>query len=238
MRRLAFALGVIASIALAGPGAEARASCRSFHIAPTELTHRAPEAGLVSHMAVLRRPQQPDDLPSHDLKHFPYRFLAVDYVRKVAQVGSTSYYLIPGSPTFMHLSRRCLRRLSPHRRRVEQRIEREQRARSRVIGLGQFEFGRIGGAGSCCADLDALLANRTIQTTGSGHSVVTGLVPDGVASVTLRWHRGPSERNATVVNNFWRARVPLSAPRAFPHSTIWRDAGGHLVKSFREPGGR
>jgi hypothetical protein len=72
---------------------------------------------------------------------------------------------------------------------------------------------------------------------GNHHSTVTAFVPDGVVSVTLRWHRGP-ERNATVSNNFWHTTVPRSAPRAFPHSTIWRDADGHVVKSFRVPGGR
>jgi hypothetical protein len=237
MRRLAFALGVIAVLLLAGPSGAAQARCRVSQ-PHTRITHRAPAAGLVSNMAVLRRPQQAGDLPAHEIGGFPFRLLARDYVRKLATVGGTSYYLIPASLSYPHLSRACLRQLSPHRRRIERRRERNARKRSREIGVGVFEFGRVGGGGGCCGDLHALLNNRTIQTAGDGHSTVTGLVPDGVASVTLRWHRGPSERSAIVANNFWRVRVPLSAPRAFPHSTIWRDAAGHLVKSFREPGGR
>jgi hypothetical protein len=238
MRRLAFAVGLVAGICLLAGGGAAQARC-SLDIPPPTVTHRAPPAELLSRLAVLRRPQQPGDIPAFDFKAFPYHLLARDYIRKLGSVGGTGYYLIPGSPASFHVPRRCQSHLSPHQRRVQQRIEREQRKRSRTIGLGMFAFNRRGGGGGgCCSDLHALLSNRTVQTSGiAGHSVVSALVPDGVASVTVRWHRGP-ERNATVANNFWRVTVPLSAPRAFPHSTIWRDADGHLVKSFRAPGGR
>src|SRR3954470_24672587 len=222
MRRLAFAVGMLASFLLAGPADAAQPDCRSVHVSPTTITHRAPPAALVDHMAVLRRPQEPGDLSGLDLEGFPFRFLARDYVRKLADAGGMTYYLVPGSTAFFRLPKRRLRRLSPHQRRLEQRAERQERKRSRTIGLGVFSFGNGGGGGGCCADAHALFANRTVQTSGSGHSVVSALVPDGVASVTLRWHRGP-ERNAVVANNFWHTTVPLSAPRAFPHSTIWRD---------------
>jgi hypothetical protein len=238
MRRLAFAVGVVAVSLLLGAVGVAQADCNNVHLSPPRITHSAPPAGLVSRMAVLRRPQQEGDLPDLDFKSFPFHLVARDYVRKLAEVGGFKYYLIPASPAFFRTPRRCLHQLSPHQRRVQRRNEREGRKRSRTIGLGMFDFGRVGGGGGCCADLHSLLSGRTVQTSGiRGHSVVSALVPDGVASVTLRWHRGP-ERNATVANNFWRVTVPLSAPRAFPHSTIWRDADGHLVKSFREPGGR
>src|SRR3954452_13575976 len=202
MRRLAFALGVITALLLVGPSGVAEASCW-VETPPTRVTHRAPTAGLVSNMAVLRRPQEAGDLPGHQFAGFPFRLVARDYIRKLATVGGTSYYLIPVSLSFPHLSRACLRQLSPHRRRIERRREAQERKRSREIGVGVFEFDRVGGAGGCCSDLHALLNNRSIMTVGDGHSTVTGLVPDGVASITLRWHRGP-ERDATVANNFWR----------------------------------
>jgi hypothetical protein len=222
---------------IAAPTAMAAPGCR-VHEAPTKVTHRAPPTGLVSNMEVLRRPQRPDDLPDHDIARSPWRLLAIDYVRKLGEgPDGETYYLIPGSITYSHLSKTCLRRLSPGQRRLQRRAEREQRARSKVIGLGVFEYGRGGGGGGCCSDLHALLSNRTTMSIGDHRSTVTSLVPDGVASVTLRWHRGP-ERNVTVHDNFWLTTVPLSAPRAFPDSTIWRDAGGHLIRSFREPRGR
>ena len=231
---------MLAATALAVPAASG-ANCRNPHFPPTKLTHRAPPQGLVSRMAVLRRPKQAEDKPPVKLALFPYRLLAIDYIRKVGEgPDGEGYYIVPGSVGYPRLPRRCLRRLSPHRRRVEQRIERQARKRERVIALGMFEWGSSGGGGGggCCSDAHALVSNRTIQTSGfHGHSTVTGLVPDGVASVTLRWHRGP-ERNATVANNFWLTTAPYSAPRAFPTTTIWRDAAGHLVKSFRERGGR
>jgi hypothetical protein len=242
MRRLRFALVAFAAAILVAPAASA-ANCRNPHFPPTKITHRAPPRALVDNMAVLRRAQQDGDIPPVKLELFPFRLFAIDYVRKLGEgPHGESYYIVPGSIAYPHLPKRCLRRLSPRRRRIEHRLEQQGRKRERIIGLGLFEFdfgsrGVQGGGGGCCADAHALFANRTVQTSGSGHSTVTGLVPDGVVSVTLRWHRGP-ERNVTVANNFWLTTVPLSAPRAFPHSTIWRDAEGHVVKSFRQPGGR
>lgn len=242
MRRIAIAVVVLAAAALAAPAASLGATCH-IRFPPVKVTHRAPPHGLVTRMAVLRRPQRHDDKPPVRLSLFPFRLLAIDYTRKLGEgPDGESYYLVPGSVGFPRTPRRCLRHLSPHQRRVEQRIRRQARRRERVIGLGMFEVsnsprGGTGGGG-CCSDAHALVSNRTTQTSGvSGHSTVTGLVPDGVASVTLRWHRGP-ERNAAVANNFWVTSVPRSAPRAFPTTTIWRGADGHLVKSFREPGGR
>jgi hypothetical protein len=242
MRKCAAAITIV-GVVLLMPGAASPAgrSCRSFQPPPTKVVHRAPPADLVSRMAVLRRPQQPGDLPDHDLTSGGFlHLLAIDYVRKLGtgRHGET-YYLVPGSVSVLIPPRRCLRGLSPHVRRVQARIRRQEIKRSRTIGLGTFEFGpALGGGGGGFADAHALLHNRTIFTSGNPHgATVSALVPDGVASVTLRWHRGP-ERNVTVANNFWLTTVPRSAPRAFPHSTIWRDAAGHLVRSFREPGGR
>jgi hypothetical protein len=189
-------------------------------------------------MAVLRRPQQAGDLPGHDLRGGFFHLLAIDYVRKLgAGRHGETYYVIPGSANVLLPPRRCLRGLSPRQRRALERSRREQTRRQRIIGLSVFGFGPRSGGGSGFADAHALLNNRTVLTSGGAHgSTVTALVPDGVASVTLRWHRGPHERNVKVTNNFWLITVPLSAPRAFPNSTIWRNADGHLVKSFRERG--
>src|SRR3954451_12390861 len=165
MRRLACALGVIAVLLLAGPGEATAANC--YTSSPhTRVTDRAPAAGLVSNMAVLRRPQEAGDLPGHQFAGFPFRLVARAYTRKLATVGGTSYYLIPASLSFPHLSRACLRQLSPHRRRIERRREAQERKRSREIGVGVFEFDRVGGAGGaggCCSDLHALLNNRSIM---------------------------------------------------------------------------
>src|SRR3954451_14856787 len=124
MRRLGFALGLAATVLLVVPaGAAARVGCQA-HFAPTRITHRAPATGLLSRMAVLRRPQAPDDLPSpHFGEGFPLHLLARDYIRKAADGGGTSYYLVPASISYPRLSKACLRHLSPHRRRVEQRRE-------------------------------------------------------------------------------------------------------------------
>jgi hypothetical protein len=237
MRKCALAIA-IAGVVLLMP-ASASPARRSCNQQPTtHVTHRAPPAELVSQMAVLRRPQQPDDLPDHDLTGGLFHLLAIDYVRKLgAGRHGETYYLVPGSGNSAIPPDRCLRGLSPHQRRVLARSRREQRKRQRIIGLGMFEFGPRSGGGSGFADAHALLNNRTVLTSGDAHgATVSALVPDGVASVTLRWHRGPNERNVKVTNNFWLITVPLSAPRAFPNSTIWRDADGHLVRSFRERG--
>jgi hypothetical protein len=232
MRAHALVLAICLGAVL-GWASEAQARCR-LHQAPTKVTHRAPPAGLLSHLAVLRRPQEPADIPAD--KHFGHglRLLAIDYVRRLGVgLNGESYYLVPGSFAALRHSRGCLRGLSPGRRRLEQRIEREARRRERTIGLGLFQVGARANGGSGFADLHGLLANETGLTFGTDRrSTTMALVPDGVASVTLRWHHG-FERNPPVANNFWVTKVPFGADRAFPVSTIWRAADGTRVTSFR-----
>jgi hypothetical protein len=241
MRKCAVAITIAGAVLLMPSPASATSRTCNLDLPPTRIVHRAPPADLVSRMAVLRRPQQPGDLPDHDLAGGDFlHLLAIDYVRKLGsgRHGET-YYLIPGSSNIFLPPKRCLHGLSAHQRRVLARNRREERKRRRTIGLGLFEYGPAsGGGGGGFADAHALLNNRTVLTSGNPHgATVSALVPDGVVSVTLRWHRGP-ERNLAVTNNFWLTTVPRSAPRAFPDSTIWRDAAGHLVRSFRERSGR
>ncbi len=65
-----------------------------------------------------------------------------------------------------------------------------------------------------------------------------GVVPDGVALVTMRFSPLKGKRfpptTAIVVRNIW-ALVP--PPRAyFPSAWIWRDAAGHVLKTIPGPG--
>jgi len=84
---------------------------------------------------------------------------------------------------------------------------------------------------------------------GSIGSRLNGLVPDGVASVTLEFpkviDRGkyykptvfPSAFTTTVEvhDNALSVVVPRSAPDAFPHRMVWRDADGAVIHTYTDP---
>jgi hypothetical protein len=84
--------------------------------------------------------------------------------------------------------------------------------------------------------------------TGSGPntSFVAGIVPDGVASVTLHYNAGPlggySHKHALAanvttkaVNNVIVAIVPRPGGNAWPSTITWRAANGKIIKTIREP---
>jgi hypothetical protein len=83
----------------------------------------------------------------------------------------------------------------------------------------------------------------------TAHAHLTGLVPDGVAKVTLeyprvvprgRWYKPTVYRRAyqvtlTVVDNVLSARVPRPPTDAFPNRMVWRAADGAVVRTVRAP---
>jgi hypothetical protein len=205
-------MGRIAAIAcvalLLSAGAAEASTCNPLRQQKTRKVHKAPPTNLLDRMAILRRPKQAGDDP-------PYLALsgtvAIDYTRKLADgPGGRAYYLVPGKLP-------C--------------------SRTRAIGLGVWEFDGKGGGGGGYGDAHALVNNLLLGSEGDRHrTFVHGLVPDGVATVTVRWHGLTVQRDLTVANNFWVTRAPRgSGESGFPTTTIWRGADGHTVKSFRQP---
>jgi len=70
----------------------------------------------------------------------------------------------------------------------------------------------------------------------ANHSLyLHGIVPSGVATVTLHRTANPSyTTTATVINNVWVARLPINTVNAaFPLEYIWRSAQGTVIKTLQ-----
>jgi hypothetical protein len=190
-------------------------------------------------MEVLRRPQTDADRAFLDRFHgLGMRTILGPSVRVLGPgPDGTQFYLVPGTFSYPHLPKRCLRRLSPHRQRVIRRIERNARKRAREVGLSVFGLGPdgAGGGGGGGGALHALLNNRTTLTQGQrdGSAIVSALVPDGVATVELVFDR-LVHRTVTPASNFWSVKVPLGPTHAFPAITVWKAADGTVLKRFRD----
>jgi hypothetical protein len=229
MRRAA----LLACLVAVGAASSAQAECWPFQEGVRRV-HTAPPQELLDRLAILRRPKQAGDDPPFLA---PSGTIAIDYVRRLGEgPHGRVYYLVPGKLTPRHLPARCFRGLTPRQRRNQRGIERRERRRK--IGLGLLEADpRGGGGGGGYADLRDLMNNYVLGSDGGRHRAnLHGMVPDGVASVTLRWHGLTVQRDVTVANNFWVTRAPRgSGQSGLPTTTIWRGPDGHVVKSFRQP---
>jgi hypothetical protein len=237
LRALAGSAVVVVTLALA-PVAGAADCDPIFPQGPTRVVDTPPPADLLAHLEVLRRPQNGAD------RAFAVRFNGSGIFRTILgpsirllgrSDNGTDFYLVPGTQTYPRLRRRCLRGLSPRRRRAEER----RRRQSRTVRLSTFGVSPSGGSGGGGgADLRGLLSNRTTLTMGQrdGSAIASGLAPDGVATIELVFE-GLNHRTSSVANNFWWAQVPLSPPHAFPVVTVWKAADGTVVKRFRDQGG-
>jgi hypothetical protein len=239
-RSLAFVASMAVMAALAPAAQAADRSCRPPGPKPTRVVQTPPSADLLGRMEVLRRPQSDADRAYLDrLQHSLFQpTISGPYVRVLGRTADdTEVVLVPGTQQYPILPRRCLRGLSPGRRRAQRDLrKRAHEIRLTVVGFGA---GGMGGWGAGSADARALVNNRTTVTIGQqwGGSIVNGLAPDGVATIDLTFTRGEARR-ATVANNFWSTVVSTSAPHAFPVRTVWRAADGSVVKTFRDDAGR
>jgi hypothetical protein len=131
--------------------------------------------------------------------------------------------------------------------------ERRDDARTRPPGICLTGFGPTGGGGGCGGTAAQIEDGRFVITGGPGiagnrHSgTVQMIVPDGVASVTLRYPPGPANGftpkiispaftlSTRVVNNVMLANVPRNSGGGAiskPTVMVWRAADGHIIKTF------
>jgi hypothetical protein len=115
-----------------------------------------------------------------------------------------------------------------------------------IYSLDQGGFG----AGGTAATIEAgkgLGLGGAATGQGPNTSFVAGVVPDGVASVTLHYSAGPlggyshkhvAAANITTkpVNNVIIAIVPRPTGNALPSTITWRAADGRIIKTISEPG--
>ncbi len=193
----------------------------------------------------------------------------VRYIRLARVIDGESFYLVPvASVGFPALSQavaaRCYRLQVAALRKALPTVPASERAATLRYGDAQFAVARYnltvsslhegifvvsrrpgGGGGMDGGDSPATLA-RTGMLGGGGSPagiVMDGIVPDGVATVTLRFpatrHAGRHvpALNATgrVVNNVFVIPVPTPFERGgWPVAAVWRSTSGRVIKTVDE----
>lgn len=242
MARRTIALAVTVAVLAIAPAADAR-TCRPQQSPGGQIVETPPPAALLSRLEVLRRPQSEADRSVLERLRWPFlRTISGPYVRVLGRTADdTEVVLVPGTQNFALRPRRCLRELSPRDRRFEERQRRRARRHWREVrlSLAGYAAHERGGWAAGSIDARALVNNRTTSTVGQqwGGAIVSGLAPDGVATIELTF-ANDEIRVIDVASNFWSAVVNLAAPRAFPVRTVWRAADGSVVKTFRDEPGR
>lgn len=234
-------------------------------------TDAPPSPELLAAFAILRRPQTESERIPDERMRFPigtvyrgaYRIATSDsgrqYLLVVAQngIGSTprppecadafrSHFedeLTGRGARFKREARRALRRI------IRDEWSGDPDATLPLEGLYLFDYrdGRIGGGGGG-GTLESLWEYAPTGSTGDRtSSIVSALVPDGVATVELTFPRvvsrgryRPPKRYARTVavtapvrDNVISVRVPRPPQGAFPTRTVWKGAGGETIKVFR-----
>jgi hypothetical protein len=197
------------------------APSRSTHlpIATTSCTFRRqpetragrPSRSLLSILGVLRRPASHADMLGSWFRAFPGESVYIADVRLARVVDGSSFYVIPyrftpcGKPT-----------LKPY---------------------DTLEFWLVHRVGGRALDGGAVGGERASQIQQAGlflpprDGFVAGVVPDGVANVTLRY---PTATVSITPNgNVIAANVGDLRDPYRPLSIVWRSANGTILRTFR-----
>lgn len=256
--------------------AAVRRSCR-FDGRPTALpdTHDTPSQPVLDLIASLRRPASAADaLPAGSPLLLGFGATYVDYVRRATAANGQRFSIVIARsvrPSF-RISAACLdaehaellrllrgkpRRLrsvtlhafSTVRQGQERNSEQPTTPQDGIYLFTRNANGSGGGGGGGDAGWFAT-HGIFVSHGGSGHGAqLDGLVPDGVASVTLEYPkrvgRGryykPAEfpsafsRTVRVRENVLSVRVPRDAGDAFPARMVWRAADGSVLRIVKRP---
>jgi hypothetical protein len=236
-------------------------------------THDAPSQAVLDVLAPLRRPATPAELQPDAHPHVGFGGETyVDYVRHVTTAGGHPLTIVISRsvrPLFrlpsrcydaeharlVHLLRDKPRKLRSATLEEFSRLRQDQEAAANdqpttpVDGIFLFDDGGGGGG----ADVASFKERGVFNSRGGGprageRSRLNGLVPDGVASITLEYpktvSRGPNykptvfpsafTKTVAVQDNAISVRIPRGAADAFPHRMVWRDAAGAVVHTFTE----
>jgi hypothetical protein len=182
---------------------------------PSSTSQAAPERSLLASFAVLRRPREPgDSLGSRRYLSFNQEVF-VRYIRRARVVAGIAYYVIraifatcePG-PAYWGVS---------------------------FEDMAASGTGPGGGTDAKAASVEQ--RGLFLGTGSRNGQTLAGLVPDGVATVALRFAADPvaaiSTRtlNAKVIDNVVVVSVRGRLGSALPVGMVWRAASGEIVKT-------
>jgi hypothetical protein len=233
------AIGVLALPQAAGAASAAqqktcsRALKRQFSHSPRRLT-TAPPATLTSILGVLQRPATPaDEIPAEALVGIvPYAYSALwlGSVRLLDTVGDKRYFLIPGvydPPSFPEV---CVKLEPPRVRHLSQKGP-QLGPYGPVVTLEPYSSHETGGIPFTASEIQAGTANEPAPGRSGSTTAFYGLVPDGVASVTVTAGGAPPT-SVPVANNFFLAQIPaLHANTPYTITQQWYAADGTLIKT-------
>ncbi len=186
----------------------------------------APGRSLLAILGVLRRPQTAADTLPPEVGRTGDTF--VHYVRRTRVIDGRSYYIYPAltgcSPGHVGLMDIATN-----------------------VDLGAGIVGGVGGGGGGAANIEAGEHVSTGPPGSATSATITMIVPDGVATVTLRYPAGrasgyspkvspPFTVTSPVVGNELVVTVPRSGgggPIRAPSAMIWRAASGRVVRRFK-----
>lgn len=191
-----------------------------------------PSKSLLSILAILRRPATAADaIPQQLAGRGLTRDVFVHYIRRTRVIDGSPYYVYPAivGGCGVEKQHEGMMELATH------------------IDLGGGAIGGTGGGGATAAEIEQGYDAGTGPPGSSTSATVTMIVPDGVASVTLRYPAGrasgyskkispPITITTTPVNNMLVLRVPRSAGGGpiWTPMMIWRAANGHIIKTFNK----
>jgi len=247
--------------------------CRpTFHRPSSKITHDAPVQPTLDAVAALRRPAQPADALPHGFPAPSYGETYVDYTRVVTSASGKAFYLVVARntpvayrPTDVCLDTQhtqllklvgrkppllrvtALREFRKLRRDLEDRPTPSTTPQDALFLFSKGPSGGGGGGGSIGSFMKYGLF---MSSSRAGNATLTGLVPDGVATVTLeypkrasrgRWYkpviyRSAYTRTVRVQQNVLVVHVPRGAGDALAPRMIWRSADGKVVRVVKRPG--
>jgi hypothetical protein len=233
-----------------------------------------PSQSLLDTFAIFRRPATDEDRAAQDTPELiPADGIYVDYERIAHAADGRRYLIVPsqGSVHIDPLPDSCLQRIHKALRRslhgetpaVQRRalhfynsmVRNEHRLAHRKPQEGLFLFahnadGTGGGGGGTNV---TYIREHGMFTSGGrtgASAVLSGLIPDGVATIDFtfaRVHSRGRDHKPRVYPSVIRTAVPVqdnvvaldvkrSAEDAFPSKMVWRDSAGAVVRVVRLPG--
>jgi hypothetical protein len=216
--RLTVAVAVAGVLAVGvGPGGSASAARLACADHQPATTTGSPPASLLKILGVLR--SRATQVAANQVPlRIPNSNLYVDYIRRARTAyGRTYYVYVAGAP-------RLLLCASPR------------------LTVGGWLLSAGGVAGPYTAN-DVEDADAIGELGGQAPSIVSGLVPDGVATVAFSYKAGSvngfshkvlpaATITARVVNNVVVASVPRGGNTALNATIVWRSATGKVIKTI------
>jgi hypothetical protein len=242
-------------IAAAARQVEGSGTCRPVVRGGPMVIHGSPGPALLATLGVLKRPAT-----TADQSKIPFGAAGMPiyagYTRRTLVANGVAYYIAAGrdDPSFGSPPARCFALQAAALKRSLPRIpvalraptlalqaqllarDRQLLQRKPVDSICVAEVRGNGGGSDCGLTVAAIKHGVPVSNDQGTYS---GVVPDGVATVTLRVPasagRAAHDVTTAVVNNMFSVHPAGSHPAVEPSRVIWRSASGRIVKTIADP---